>query len=129
VKGPARLLVVLVLPLVIGKLLELFLSSGPGRSVAEKAGIGELTTGEGIDLAKKYASAAGAAVATAATALTSSVPQPLYPLTSAKTASYAAVAQDTAELLIATGALVKVVGDFLKDRERLRLKKLSAAFR
>ena len=123
-KGPARLLVVMVLPLIIGKLLELFLSSSPGKSVARKAGVAELTTEEGIDMAKKYAAAAGGAVSMAATALTKPVTQASPPLPNPRNMAYSAVAQDTAELLLATGALVKVVGDFLKDREQLKVKKL-----
>ena len=128
-KGPARLLVVLVLPLIIGKVLELFLSSGAGKSVARKAGVGELTTEEGIEMAKKYAAAAGGAVSLATTALTKPVAQATSPVPNPRNMSYAAIAQDTAELLLATGALVKVVGDFLKDREQLKVKRLGGALR
>ena len=126
-KGPARLLVVLVLPLIIGKVLELFLSSSPGKSVARKAGVAELTTEEGIEMAKKYAAAAGGAVSMAATALTRPVSPATNPLPNPRNMAYSAVAQDTAELLLATGALVKVVGDFLKDREQLKVKKMGGA--
>jgi hypothetical protein len=124
VKGPARLLVVLVLPLIIGKVLELFLSSSPGKAVARKAGVAELTTEEGVEMAKKYAAAAGGAVSMAATALTKPASSPL---PNPRNMAYSAVAQDTAELLLATGALVKVIGDFLKDREQLKVKKLGGA--
>jgi hypothetical protein len=129
VKGPARLLVVLVLPMVIAKVLEIFLSSGAGKSAARKAGMGELTTDEGVEMAKKYAAAAGGAVSLAATALTKPVSQATNPLPNPRNMAYSAVAQDTAELLLATGALVKVVGDFLKDREQLKVRKLGGALR
>jgi hypothetical protein len=127
VKGPARLLIVMVLPLVIGKVLELFLSSSPGKSVARKAGVAELTTDEGIEMAKRYAAAAGGAVSMAATALTKPVTQASPALPNPRNMAYSAVAQDTAELLLATGALVKVVGDFLKDREQLKVRKIGGA--
>jgi hypothetical protein len=129
VRGPARLLVILVLPLVLGKVLQLFLGSGAGKKLTANVGMGELSTEEGIDMASKYASAGAAAVSTALTALgnkthlaTGAVPSP-------KSLATAAIAQDTAELLLATGALVKVVGDFLKDREELRVKKVGGALR
>lgn len=127
--GPARVLVVLVLPLIIGKLLEVFLSSGAGRAAAQKVGVPELSTAEGVEVAKKYAAAGAAAFNTAATALARPVVQAPHAVPNPKAFSYAAVAQDTAELLLATGALVKVVGDFLKDREKLRVKTLGGAFR
>jgi hypothetical protein len=127
VKGPARLLVVLVLPLIIGKVLELFLSTGPGKSVARRAGVADLTPDEGIEMAKKYAAAAGGAVSAAATALTAPVVHASSPLPNPRNMALSAIAQDTAELLLATGALVKVVGDFLKDREQLKVKKMGGA--
>jgi hypothetical protein len=129
VKGPARLLVILVLPLIIGKVLEVFLSSGPGRKVAEKAGVAELSTAEGVEVAKKYAAAGSAAIGTAATALAGRVQQTPHAVPNPKNLSYAAVAADTAELLLATGALVKVVGDFIRDREELKVKTLGGALR
>lgn len=128
-RGPARLLVILVLPIVLGKVLGLFLSSSPGRKVATNVGMGDLTTEEGIDMAKKYAAAAGVAASTAATALMGKVQMTAGAVPNPKAVATAAVAQDTAELLLATGALVKVIGDFLKDREELRVKKLGGALR
>ena len=62
-----------------------------------------------------------------ATALTKPATQATNPLPNPRNMAYSAVAQDTAELLLATGALVKVVGDFLKDREQLKVKKLGGA--
>jgi hypothetical protein len=129
VRGPARLLFVMVLPLVIAKVLEMFLSSSPGQKAAAKVGMGELSTEEGIEMAKKYAAAAGAAVSTAATALTQPAQRASTPLPNPRNMAYSAVAADTAELLLATGALVKVVGDFIKDREQLKVKKLGGALR
>lgn len=128
-KGPARLLVVLVLPLIIGKVLEFFLSSGPGRKAAEKVGAGELTTTEGVEVAKKYAAAGAGAISVAATALAGRVQQAPHAVPNPKNLSYSAVAADTAELLLATGALVKVVGDFLRDREELKVRTLGGALR
>lgn len=129
VRGPSRLLVVLVLPLILGKVLQIFLGSGPGKKLTKNVGLGDLSTEEGIDMATKYASAGSAALSAAVTAIgnktqlaTGAVPNP-------KSLATAAVAQDTAELLLATGALVKVVGDFLKEREELRIKKLGGALR
>lgn len=128
-KGPARLLVILVLPIVLGKVLELFLSSGPGKKVAANVGVGDLTTEEGIEMAKKYAAAGAAAASTAATALAGKAQMATGAVPNPKALATSAVAQDTAELLLATGALVKVVGDFLKDREELRVKKVGGALR
>jgi len=127
VRGPARLLIVLVLPLIVGKVLEMFLSSSPGQKAVAKVGMGELSTDEGIEMAKKYAAAAGGAVSAAAAALTKPATQASSPLPNPRNMALSAVAQDTAELLLATGALVKVVGDFLKDREQLKVKKPGGA--
>lgn len=128
-KGPARLLVILVLPIVIGKILEVFLSSAPGRKLAEKSGNGMLATEEGIDMARKYGSAGLAAATTAATALMNRASLVPDARPDPKALSFAAIAQDTAELLLATGALVKVAGDFMKDREELKVRKLGGALR
>lgn len=129
VKGPARLLVILVLPMVLGKVLQLFLGSGVGKKVAANVGIGDLTTEDGIDMATKYAAAGAAAASSAATALVGKAQLATGAVPSPRSLATAAVARDTAELLLATGALVKVVGDFLKDREELRVKKLGGALR
>lgn len=128
-RGPARLLVVLVLPLVLGKFLQVFLGSDAGRKVTAKVGMGELSSEEGIDMAVKYASAGAAAVSTAVTALGNKAQVANGAVPNPRSLATAAIAQDTAELLLATGALVKVVGDFLKDREELRVRKLGGAFR
>ena len=125
-RGPARLLLILVLPLITAKFLDAFLTSKPGKKVADKIGMPELSTDEGIDMAQKYAAAGSAALSAAATALTAKVGYPVTPMgPNPKTLSWAAIASDTAELLIATGAMVKVVGDFMKDREELRVKTLA----
>ena len=123
-RGPARILMVLALPLVLGKFLELFLSSKPGKALAAKTGQAVLATDEGVDLAKKYAMASAAAIGTAATALAGNVNPPLQALPNPKTMSMAAVIEDTAELLLATGAVIKVVGSFIRDKEKLRAKTL-----
>ena len=121
-RGPARLLLVLALPVVLGKFLEMFLSSKPGKALASKTGQAVLATDEGVDLAKKYAMASAAALGTAATAFAGNVNPPLQSLPNPKTMSMAAVIEDTAELLLATGAVVKVVGSFIRDKEKLRAK-------
>jgi hypothetical protein len=129
VRGPARLVAIVVLPLILGKVLQLFLGSPPGRKLVESAGMGELGTEEGVDMATKYASAGAAAVSAAVTALGNKTQLAAGAVPNPKTLMTAAVAQDTAELLLATGALVKVVGDFLKEREELRIRKLGGALR
>jgi hypothetical protein len=115
---------VLALPIVIAKFLDLFLSSRPGKALAEKTGQAVLSTDEGIELAKKYAAAGAAAVGTAAAALAGNVSPPLAALPNPRTMSMAAVLEDTAELLLATGAVVKVVGAFMRDKEKLKAKTL-----
>jgi hypothetical protein len=122
VRGPARFLIVLALPFVVAKFLELFLSSKPGKALAEKAGQAVLSTDEGIELAKKYAAAGAAAVGAASVALGGNANPPLQALPNPKTMSMAAVIEDTAELLLATGAVVKVIGAFTRDKEKLRAK-------
>lgn len=119
-RGPARLLLALALPLVLGKFLELFLNSKPGKRLAEKAGQAVLATDEGLDLTKKYAAAGAAALGTAVTVLGGNVS----PLPNPRIMSMAAVIEDTAELLLASGAVIKVVGAFMRDREKLRAKML-----
>jgi hypothetical protein len=129
VRGPARLLAIVVLPLILGKVLQVFLGTGAGRKLVESAGMGELGTEEGIDMATKYASAGAGAVSAALTAIGNKTQLATGAVPNANALMTAAVAQDTAELLLATGALVKVVGDFLKDREELRVRKLGGALR
>ena len=121
-RGPARLLIVLALPFAIAKFLDLFLSSKPGKALAERTGQAVLSTDEGIELAKKYAAAGANALGTAATALAGNVNPPVAALPNPRTMSMAAVIEDTAELLLATGAIVKVVGAFMRDKEKLRAK-------
>jgi ABC-type branched-subunit amino acid transport system permease subunit len=123
-RGPARLLLILAVPLALGKFLEVFLSSKPGKALAARTGQAVLATDEGIDLAKKYAQASAVAVGTAMTALAGNVNPPLQALPNPKTMSMAAVIEDTAELLLATGAVIKVVGSFIRDKEKLRAKTL-----
>jgi hypothetical protein len=115
---------VLALPVIVAKFLELFLSTRPGKALAERTGQAVLSTDEGIDLAKKYAAAGAAAVGAAVTALAGNVSPPLQALPNPRTMSMAAVLEDTAELLLATGAVVKVVGAFMRDKEKLRAKTL-----
>jgi hypothetical protein len=129
VKGPARLLVIFVLPLVLGKALAMFLGSGAGRKLAARVGAAELATEEGIEMASRYASAGAGAISGAVSALTNKAELAAGAVPNPKALMTAAVARDTAELLLATGALVKVIGDFLKDREELRVKKLGGALR
>ena len=123
-RGPARVLMVLALPIVIAKFLELFLSSRPGKALAERTGQTMLATDEGIELAKRYASAGATAIGTAAAALAGNVSPSLEALPNPRTMSMAAVLEDTAELLLATGAVVKVVGAFMRDKEKLNAKTL-----
>jgi hypothetical protein len=115
---------VLALPIVLAKFLELFLSSRPGKALTERTGQAVLSTDEGIELAKKYAAAGAAALGTASTALAGNISPPLQALPNPRTMSMAAVIEDTAELLLATGAVVKVVGAFMRDKEKLRAKTL-----
>jgi hypothetical protein len=115
---------VLALPMVIAKFLDLFLSSRPGKALAERAGQAVLSTDEGIELAKKYAAAGATAVGAATAALRGSASAPLPALPNPRTMSMAAVLEDTAELLLATGAVVKVVGAFMRDKEKLTAKTL-----
>lgn len=128
-KGPARLAVILLLPIVIAKVLDIFLNSGAGRKLASKSGYAELTTDEGVEMAKKYTAAGAAALGTAVTALGNRAQLVPNAPPNLKRLSMAAVIQDTAELLLATGAVVKVVGDFMRDREELRVKTLGGALR
>lgn len=128
-RGPARLLLILALPLVIAKVLEVFLSSGAGRRLTVNRGMAELTTEEGVSMAKKYGAAAAGALGVAATALANRSEVIPDGVIEDQRVSTAAVVQDTAELLLATGALAKVVGDFLRDRERLRIRSLRGVLR
>ncbi|TAK24755.1 MAG: hypothetical protein EPO26_05970 [Chloroflexota bacterium] len=112
-RGPTRLLILLVLPFVIGKALETFLTSRAGRAVANRAGQPEMATEAGIEMAKQYVSASAQAATGAVSALRGE-------RVTARRGGVAAIAEDTAELLLAAGAAVKIVSSFLRDRERLR---------
>jgi hypothetical protein len=113
-RGPARLLVVVLLPVIVGKLVEMYLRSRSGQAAMARVGSAELSTPAGIALARDYVGTGSAALGAAIGALSTSPPA------RAVGTSAATIALDTAELLIAAGGLVKVVGDFLRDRDRLR---------
>ena len=121
--GTVRLLLTFALPFVIGKVVELALGTSPGQKLATKSGWGELTTPDGINVASKYATAAVGALALIYTTL-SARREYKGELTAGTVpvATNAAIAVDAGEILLAVGGIVKVVGDFMQDRNTLRLK-------
>lgn len=117
-RGPSRLLFLLVLPFVIGKALEMFLPSRAGRAAASRVGQPELATEAGVEMATQYLSASAQAATGAVSALRGE-------RVTARRGGAAAITEDTAELLLAAGAAVKIVSSFLRDRERLRARAAS----
>ena len=119
-----RLLLTFTLPFVLGKLVEVVLGSAPGQKLAVKSGWGELTTPDGINMASKYATTAVGALALIYTTMSARQEYKGVPaIGGAPVVSNAAIAVDAGEILLAVGGVVKVVGDFLQDRNTLKAKR------
>lgn len=113
-KSPGRALVMIVVPIVIARILTVFLTSRAGRKTLSAVGQGDLATARGAELVGRYvgpgvASVAGAVDAVRGDHLTE------------KPVTAAAIATDTAELLLAAGAVVQTFAGFLQAREKLQL--------
>ena len=116
-----RLLLTFALPFVLGKIVEVVLGSAPGQKLAVKSGWGELTTPDGISVASKYATAAVGALALIYTTLSARRDyKDIEVVGGAPVVSNAAIAADAGEILLAVGGVVKVFGDFMQDRNKLK---------
>ncbi|HUE75989.1 MAG TPA: hypothetical protein VMP10_04100 [Chloroflexota bacterium] len=110
-----------ILPLVLSKVAEMILSSKPGKNAVRRIGQPELTTEKGIDLATDYSKRAVGALGVAAIG----VQQKLERSPDDRAGfSWSNVMQDTADLLLATGGLLRISSEFVRDKEKMRRKQL-----
>lgn len=107
-----------LVPIVLARFVNIVLSSRPGRKLADKAGQAELATEKGIDLAGDYAGKVAAVMTVAAASVQDKVVR-LGSEPKRERTSWSQIAHDTADLLLATGGVLKVVAEFVEDKEEL----------
>lgn len=100
----------------LSEIARRLLTSGVGRSLADKVGRSELATPEGAGAASKEVKRAVGFVK----AITN--PNPPAPEEPALTTGprWVGIARDSAEMLLAVGAVLKVLSDFVQEDEKLR---------
>jgi hypothetical protein len=110
-----------ILPLVLSKVAQMVLSSKPGKNAVRRIGQPELATEKGVELATDYSKRVASALGVAAIGVQQKLER-----SPRETAGYgwSTVMQDTAELLLATGALLRVASEFVRDKEKMRHKQL-----
>lgn len=115
-KGLLRALGVLALTIVIGEILKRVLTSGLGRALMGRLGHPELATLEGAEEAKKKLKQGIQLVRSL------SRPEPEAAARERPSASsgWLRTVRDAAEMLLATGGLLKAVADFIREDEHLR---------
>lgn len=102
--------------IIAAKLIETFLTSERGQRLAARAGLSDLTTHRGVELAQKYARAMVGSVAAAVSGIQEgSQTGPL----SGRQPSWPDRVQTIAHYLLAVGALAKTVSDFLEERRQM----------
>ncbi len=112
----ARAILAFLLPLLLGKAFEKYLATDSGAKLAVKLGEPALASEEGRSMVRKYAAAA----ATAAVGVVYSLQQreARYPGRNKSEAI-----GSFAELLLAGGALAKVVSDYLAEKQLLAVRR------
>lgn len=105
------------LSLVIGQIIKRALTSGAGRSLLGRVGHPELATLEGAEAASKKVKQGIELVRSLAPGEqkveVSRVPEPAIP-------GWVRTVKDASEMLLASGALLKAVSDFVREDEQLR---------
>ncbi len=114
-KALRRMIFVFVASLVAAKLVDLFLSSDFGKRALRSAGHESLLTEKGTEAAKRYSKTATGLLVGTALALRSYGRDK-----NRRGSSTATTAENAAELVMAAGALAKIVSDFLHEEEEIR---------
>lgn len=117
-KGAYKAALIFLAPALLAKGLDLFLKSESGRKLANRTGNEVLATPEGREIAKKYTGMAVGAVGGALSAKKIELGEGLRTIAGPKRTDWLGVAEDTAALLLATGALIKAVADFVREKRR-----------
>ena len=114
-----KLLALFLAPLIISRLVALAFSFGPGRKLSGRL-LGEgISPGDVVDLAQKYSRSASEVVLESAVKWRDEG-LPLRRAARARRLYWPAIAADASELLLSAGTLVKVISEFLRDREKLQ---------
>jgi len=117
VKGVFRWAGFLILSLVVGEVVKRALTSRPGRSVLGRIGRPEFGTLEGADEASKKVKQG----IEFARSLSRGEPKQVVPRLAHPTGPrWVRVVRDASEMMLATGALLKAISDFVREDEQLR---------
>ncbi|MCL4458308.1 MAG: hypothetical protein M1136_08490 [Chloroflexi bacterium] len=116
-KGFLRWLALLLAPLFAARLIDLILRTPWGKNLAEQTDSRFLTTGKGRGLigkyTKKFIKVLARTVERRRQRATKVGMEPL-----AQGTGWVGLLADVAELMLATGTMIKVVTDFLKEKRR-----------
>lgn len=117
-----------IAPVAVGKALDVFLKSESGRKLAARTGNEVLVTPEGRELAKKYTGLAATAIGGALGAKKAGeLGEGLRSIKERRATDWLGIAEDTAAILLAVGALVKAVADFVREKRRAAQRAASRA--
>lgn len=111
-----RAVLILFGGVIAAKLVELFLTSDRGQRLAQEAGLSDLTTYRGVELAQKYARAIVAVIVGALVAIQEAVEARV---PGERRAGWPERVQVYAQFLLAAGSVAKTVSDFLEERRQL----------
>src|SRR5207247_180690 len=100
---------------VAGELVKRLLTSGPGRGALSRLGRPELATHEGAHAASKEVKRGVGFIRTLVQVqpAPAASPAPIGP-------RWVGIARDSAEMLLAAGAVLKTMADFVQEDEKLR---------
>ncbi len=110
------------MPLVVGRLIEIVLTTPPGKRLADATGNPGLASAEGRRIVRKYSGAAAAVAFGAALALARPPAEQ-----AAKPRGKMETVRHLSELLLAAGALLKVAVDFAHDRQEMERRRAHTA--
>ncbi len=111
-----RVLLGLLGGLIAARLVEAFLTSERGQRLAEQAGLGDLTTHRGVELAQKYARAVAGVIGAAVVGIQESLESAAR---TQRQATWPDRVQVYAQYFLAVGSLAKTVSDFLEERRQM----------
>lgn len=108
-----RALIVLFGGVLAAKLVEMFLMSDRGQAIVMKAGLTDLSSHQGVELAQKYARSAVNVVASTTVGVLESLDARAHGV---REPGWPERVQTYAQLLLAAGTLAKTVSDFMEER-------------
>jgi hypothetical protein len=101
---------------IVAKLVEMFLTSDRGQRFAQDAGLSDLTTYRGVELAQRYSRAIVGVIVGALVAVQETLEARAE---TARRSDWPERVQMYAQLLLAAGSMAKTVSDFLDERRQL----------